>query len=190
MLDKAGVTTQTNLCASLNVCVDCFSSLSHAKVPRLALANHLYRGHLPHQFHDLTWVEEMVCAVYRNTAHVTQLYQSTDAAQPFILHGNTCVHETNVISTVTVLPHTPADINGMLSVVFVGPAKLTDKSLKTMFQVRKKLVWAFLRWLCTHNCLYWNVRLDKDIMDEYPEDGPMPGAAGRVIYDHESDVCT
>ncbi|KAG1860597.1 hypothetical protein C8R48DRAFT_636149, partial [Suillus tomentosus] len=88
----------------------------------------------------------------------------------------------------SVLPRTPADINGMLSIVFVGPTKLNDQSLKTMFQVRKKLVWAFLQWLCTHNRLYRHVRLDEDIMNQYPEDGPVPGVADRVIYDHESDV--
>jgi hypothetical protein len=188
MLDKAALSVVSNIRASLVVCADCFSSLTHGKIPRLALANRLYRGHLPDQFRDLTWVEEMVCAIYRNTAHVTRLYQSTDAAQPFILHGNTCAHETNVVSTVSVLPHTPADINGMLSVIFVGPTKLTDNSLKTMYRVRKKLVWAFLCWLCTHNRLYRHVRLDEDVMNQYSEDGTVPGVAARVIYDHESDV--
>ncbi|KAG2104978.1 hypothetical protein BD769DRAFT_1393359 [Suillus cothurnatus] len=134
MLAKAGVATHTNVRVSLNVCSDCFSSLSHAKVLCLALANRLYRQQLPDQFHDLTWVEEM----------------SSDAAQPFILHA-------------TVLPRTPMDINGMLSVIFVGPMKLTDNSLKTMFQVWKKL---------------------------YPENGAVPGIGACVIYDHESDVHT
>jgi hypothetical protein len=132
----------------------------------------------------------MVCAIYRNTAHVTRLYQSSDTAQPFILHGNTCAHKTNIISTATVLPRTPADINGMLSVIFVGPMKLTDNSLKMMFQVQKKLVWAFLQWLCAHNRLYHNVRLDEDIMNQYPENGAVPGIGARVIYDHQSDVHT
>ncbi|KAG1764938.1 hypothetical protein EDD22DRAFT_766274, partial [Suillus occidentalis] len=163
----------------VNVCRDCLSSLNHAKVPRLALANHLYRGQLPNQFHDLTWIKEMVCAIYQNTAHVTRLYQSTDAAQPFVLHGNTCAHETNIISTIAVLPRAPADINGMLSVVFVRPTKLTDSSLKTMFQVHKNKVWAFLLWLCAHNHLYRHVRLDKDVMNQYSEDGPIPGISAR-----------
>jgi hypothetical protein len=69
------------------------------KIPRLALANSLYRGVLPAQFEDLTWVEETV------------------------LHGNTCAHDMNIISTASVLSRTPADINGMLSIVFVGAGK-------------------------------------------------------------------
>ncbi|KAG2108698.1 uncharacterized protein F5147DRAFT_694504 [Suillus discolor] len=40
-----------------------------AKVPRLALRNNLYRGDLPVQFQDLTWIEEKICAIYCVTAH-------------------------------------------------------------------------------------------------------------------------
>lgn len=43
---------------------DCHSALNNKRVPRLSLANHLYRGKLPIEFQDLTWVEEMVCAKY------------------------------------------------------------------------------------------------------------------------------
>jgi hypothetical protein len=78
---------------------------------------------LPDEFCDLTWVEGMVCAKYRNTAHVTHIYGSSDPSQPKIFHGNTCAQEMNVISTASVLPWTPADINGLLSVVFVGSGK-------------------------------------------------------------------
>ena len=104
----------------------------------MALANNLYHGILPDKFQELTWVEEMVCAIYRNTAHITCLFGSTDPIQPTMFHGNTCAHEMNTVSTASVLPCTPADINGMLSVVFVGPQKLYPKSLGKMFRIRKK----------------------------------------------------
>jgi hypothetical protein len=45
-------------------------------------------------------------------------------------------HSQNVISTATVLPHTPADVNDMLSVVFVGPGSAVPTS--SVF-IRKKL---------------------------------------------------
>ena len=73
-------------------------------MPKFALVNNLYQGQLPVQFMDLTWVEEMVCARYQYTAHITRLFQSNDPALPNVLHRNTCVHEMNVISTATVLP--------------------------------------------------------------------------------------
>ena len=107
----------------LDICMQCHSSLSKGTMPKFALANNLYRGRLPSQFHDLTWVEEMVCARYRYMAHITCLFQSHDPALPNVLHGNTCAHKMNVVSTASVLPRTPADINETLSVVFIGPGK-------------------------------------------------------------------
>jgi len=49
-----------NIC--LDICMQCHSCLSKGTMPKFALANNLYRGCLPSRFHDLTWVEEMVCA--------------------------------------------------------------------------------------------------------------------------------
>ncbi|KAG2107451.1 uncharacterized protein F5147DRAFT_802633, partial [Suillus discolor] len=181
MLDKTGILVCTLDSTTLNVCGQCFKSLSRAKMPCFALANKLYQGHLLAQFCDLTWVEEMVCAIYRNMAHVTRLYQSSDPAQPLVFHGNTCAHETNIVSTAEVLPRTPADINGMLMVVFVGPLKLTPQSLKTLFVMTHGL-WSFLCWLCNHNHLYEHIILDEAVMNLYPEDGTVPGVADRIIY--------
>ncbi|KAG1808799.1 hypothetical protein EV424DRAFT_1350231 [Suillus variegatus] len=100
-------------------------SLSKAKIPWYSLANKLYRGHLPDRFSELTWVEEIM------------LYQPSDTSHLLLLHGNTCTHETNIISTVNVLPCTPADINGMLSVIFIGPDKMYPQSLNTIFHIHK-----------------------------------------------------
>ncbi|KIM39066.1 hypothetical protein M413DRAFT_75392, partial [Hebeloma cylindrosporum] len=183
LLDKNGVVESTSTQARLNVCPECCASLKRNKVPRLAVANNLYRGVLPDQFQDLTWVEEMVCAIYRNTAHITRLYGSSDPAQPTVLHGNTCAHDMNTVSTASVLPRTPADINGMLSVVFVGTNKLDPKSLGKMFRVRKRKVWDFLLWLRNHNRLYANLPLDLDTMNLYPEDGMLPGIEDRILQD-------
>ena len=75
----------------------------------------------------------MVCARYRYTAHITRLFQSSDPALPNVLHGNTCAHEMNVVSTASVLPRTPSDINETLSVVFVGPGKFRREFLKDVY---------------------------------------------------------
>ncbi len=65
--------------------------------------------------------------------------------QPFFMV--TCAHDMNTVSTATVLPHTPTDINGILSVVFVGAGNFNPKSLGKMFRIRKMKVWNFLLWL-------------------------------------------
>ncbi|KAJ3554887.1 hypothetical protein NP233_g12331 [Leucocoprinus birnbaumii] len=146
----------------------------------------MYRGVLPPEFCDLTWVEEMVCALYRNTAHITRLYGSSDPGQPTVLHGNTCAHEMNVISTATVLPRTPADINDMLSIVFIGAKKPDSKSLKHIFRVRKQKICDFLDWLRVNNTLYSNIPIVAELMDLYPDDDVLPGIDGRILHDKES----
>ncbi|KAG1851338.1 hypothetical protein DFJ58DRAFT_661660, partial [Suillus subalutaceus] len=47
-----------------------------------------------------------------------------DPAQPWVAHGNICAHEMNVVSTASVLPRTPADINGLLSHCVCWPLKI------------------------------------------------------------------
>ena len=104
ILEKQGIDVISPSKISLSICNECYHSLKRNKMPRFALANKLYRGTLPEHFKDLTWVEEMACAIYRNTAHITRLYGSSDPAQPTVLHGNTCAHDMNVVSTASVLP--------------------------------------------------------------------------------------
>ena len=183
MLYKPAVHCTSGISASLTICKDCYSSLEKEKMPKYALANKLYHGELPSEFKYLTWMEEMVCAKFRNTAYVTRLFGSTDPALPLVLHGNTCAHEMNVISTASVLPRTPSDINDMLSVVFIGPGKLQQKHLKNLFCIRKQKVWSFLLWLHDYNFLYSNIVLNPDILSQYPDDDCLPGLEDCIIVD-------
>ncbi|KAG1829117.1 hypothetical protein EV424DRAFT_461362 [Suillus variegatus] len=135
MLERAGIVDCSSDCVRLFLCSSCRTSLSKPdKVPRFALANNLYRGQLPLHLQDISWVEEKVCAIYCVTAHVTRLFQSSDPAQPKVFHGNTCAHDTNVVSTASVLPRTPSDVNGLLSIIFIGPGKFNAKQLGTVFR--------------------------------------------------------
>ncbi|KAG2356434.1 hypothetical protein BDR07DRAFT_1453399 [Suillus spraguei] len=156
----------------MNVCADCFTALSKDnRVSRFALANNLYRGEFPKYFEDLTWVEEKICAIYSITAHVTRLFQSSDPLQPKVFHGNICAHDMNVVSTASVLPRTPADINGFLSIIFVGPGKFKPDQMGPMFRVWNEKNWSFLVWLKHHNCLYSDVLLEPNNLMLYPADG-------------------
>lgn len=187
MLHQDGVLRADDIGAVLQICSECLSSLCSQKIPRFALANKLYRGRLPDNITDLTWVEEMVCSLYRNTAHVTRLYGSTDPSQPTVFHGNTCAHEMNIVSTAQVLPRTPSDINDMLSVVFIGSRKPSSEALSHIFRVRKSKVLAFLQWLKHYNQLYTHIPIDLNIVHLYPEDGVIPGLHDRIIHDADLD---
>ncbi|KAG0697109.1 hypothetical protein DFH29DRAFT_812170 [Suillus ampliporus] len=188
MLDKAGIVDDSSQFTAMNVCADCFVALLKKKVPQLALANGLYRGEFPEYFRDLTWVEEKICAIYSTTAHVARLFQSSDPTQLWVFHGNVCVHEMNVVSTASVSPRTPADINGFLSIVFVGPGKFNPDQLGPMFRVRKNKIWAFLMWLKHHNHLYSDIRIKRENLELYPTDDIIPGLSERVIENHKLDV--
>ena len=188
MLDRQGFKSHSADGVVMQICAECHSGLTKKKVPRLSLANHLYRGSLPEEFKDLTWIEEMVCAKYRNTAHITRIYQSSDPSQPKVFHGNTCAHDMNVVSTASVLPRTPADINGMLSVVFIGPGKFKPDNLGALFKIRKAKVWGFLLWLKEHNRLYTDMTLDPDVINLYPDDDILPGIEHCIIEDHNTQA--
>ncbi|KAG1898383.1 uncharacterized protein F5891DRAFT_1239317 [Suillus fuscotomentosus] len=176
MLERAGIVDCSSDCIHLFLCSSCcMSLLKPDKVPWFALANNLYRGQLPLHLQDISWVEEKVCAIYRVTAHVTRLFQSSDPAQPKVFHGNTCAHDMNIVSTASVLLRMPSDVNGLLSIVFIGPGKFDAKWLGTVFRVCIHKIWSFLLWLKHHNRLYAAIPLDSAIISMYPDDDILPG---------------
>ena len=187
VLDRKGFKQHDEFGIVLQICSECLSALKQNRVPRLSLANYFYRGILLDEFADMTWVEEMVCAKFRNTAHVSRIYGSSDPSQPKIFHGNTCAHEMNVLSTASVLPRTVSDVNDMLTIVFVGAGKFDPNCLRQMFTIRKRKVWSFLLWLTTYNRLYVDIALDSNILDTYPDHGLLPGIEHRVFENHTPD---
>ncbi|KDQ09732.1 hypothetical protein BOTBODRAFT_91622, partial [Botryobasidium botryosum FD-172 SS1] len=168
------------------ICKDCLSPLKAGRIPKFSLKNGLYRGVLPEDLRDLTWIEEMVCAKYRTTAHVTRLYQSSSDGDPLVLRGNTCAHDMNIVSTASVLPRTPANILGQISVVFVGPGPVTNQYLNLLqFTVRKDKVWRFLCWLKKNNPLYAGLTISLEHLNMYGDDGTIPGLLESVILDNK-----
>ncbi|KAF8217876.1 hypothetical protein K438DRAFT_1495833, partial [Mycena galopus ATCC 62051] len=124
----------------IEVCECCLSKLQQSELPKFALKNDLYRGRVPDEFSDLTWIEEMACSVYRTTAHVIRLFNSDNDKQPKAFHGNVCVHEMNIVNTATELPRTPQDIDGCISVVFIGLEKFKADAINKLFRIRRDKV--------------------------------------------------
>ncbi|KAJ3762342.1 hypothetical protein EV360DRAFT_35918, partial [Lentinula raphanica] len=166
------------------LCQECRSSLSNNKLPRLALNNHMFRGDLPDELQDVTWIEEMACALYRTTAHVTRLYNSSSPTDPLQLHGNACAHPLDVVNHANSLPWSPADLNQMLSVIFVGPRKLSISELNKLpqFIVRAPVIRKLYEHLRLHNRLYIDMPFDDNAYAAYPEYGILPGFEKRIVY--------
>ena len=73
---------------------------SHCSHPQTLLKTiYICRGFLPNHFQDLTWIEEQVCSKYQSTTFVTHLNYVNDPKHPYVLHGNTCAFDQNIIST-------------------------------------------------------------------------------------------
>lgn len=119
LLEPMGIKVNQNGSVNVYFCAECQSALGKCKLPHLALNNGLYRGELPEDLKDITWVEEMACSLYRTTAHVARLYGSSSEENPLYIHGNTCAHPMQTTSHAKKLPRTPGDVNDLITVVFV-----------------------------------------------------------------------
>ncbi|EJD34163.1 hypothetical protein AURDEDRAFT_46371, partial [Auricularia subglabra TFB-10046 SS5] len=166
----------------VQLCNECEEPLRKLRIPKLSLRNGLFRGTLPPELRDITWVEERVCALYRVTSNITRLFGSSNPELPFVLYGNTCAHPQNVVDTAKILPRTAGDVADHIGVMFVGPGKYKPKGLYT-FRVRRPKLIALMHWLIRHNRLYRDVPFDESRFDEYPKDGPLPGIETRVVHD-------
>lgn len=177
ILDPAGFTysVQDGQQATLHVCKLCYSSFSAQgppKIPRLALANHLFRGQLPPQFLDLTWVEEVVCAQSRAVCHIVRVYETGSSDKSaWKLKGNICAVPQNLSSLARVLPNTPSSLTDMISISFVGTRAPDKVALSKFLYIRKAKVWDFLCWLKENNPLYAGISLSAENMQLYPENG-------------------
>ncbi|KAE9392554.1 hypothetical protein BT96DRAFT_830479 [Gymnopus androsaceus JB14] len=192
MLNPEGIQATDIECKSFQVylCQECLTSLSKNRLPRLALNNNLFRGELPDDLKDVTWVEEMAVALYRTTAFVSRIYGTSNAGDPLQLHGNVCAHPLDFVANTKKLPWTPADLNDLISIVFVGRQRLTKEQLNklTQYFVRQSVIRRLLNYLCRHHIQYLGIPPPDELsLSLYPENGLLPGLADRIVYDHESD---
>ncbi|THU80872.1 hypothetical protein K435DRAFT_601991, partial [Dendrothele bispora CBS 962.96] len=169
------------------ICSDCENSLEKGKRPVYSLSNFNMRGNLPYEFHDVTFAEEMVCAIYRNTSHVSRLFQSNDERDSRKLYGNTCAFEANVLDVARKLPRTPSYICKYLTVVFVGPGQLKKEDImkSTHYRVRRPVIARLLHWLHQNSGMYSSFPPDPFNLNQYPEDGVLPGLLENVVYDQK-----
>ncbi|KAE9384567.1 hypothetical protein BT96DRAFT_841991, partial [Gymnopus androsaceus JB14] len=106
----------------------------------LALNNHMYRGELPPDLQDITWVEEVVCSLYCTTAHVARIFGSSSDSEPFQMCGNTCAHSMNLFKNAIMLPWAPSDLNDIITIVFIGPRKLRREELSKLTPRKTEIV--------------------------------------------------
>ena len=87
----------------------------------------------------------------------------------------------NVVLTAGVLPHTPSNINNLLSVILLDQKNSNQK------------IWAACFVTKFQNCKFLGMFKDKQLTVSrywsitfwYPEDGPLPDIESRVVHDSE-----
>ncbi|KAJ3904929.1 hypothetical protein F5879DRAFT_800659, partial [Lentinula edodes] len=187
LMDKRGIHCIDIDCSlfAIYFCSECYNSLRRVSMPRLALNNYLYRGELIEGIENITWVEEMACAIYHTSAHVARIYGSSSAGDSLQLHGNVCAHPLDICSVAKKLPWSPADLNDLITVVFVSKAKLKQHDLQKLkpYFVRRSIIRMLLSDLCHRNRLYVGLyTLDSSMLELYPDNDLLPGLQERIVY--------
>ncbi|KAJ7750566.1 hypothetical protein B0H16DRAFT_1318658, partial [Mycena metata] len=174
ILCSAGL-TNIDLPVGMSVCKPCADSLSVGKLPKFALANHLYYGHeaLPplvkDAFESSSIFERMlVCRVRYNSVCCRfkgSEYDPNEEELPRTaalrnqrqgVRGNVMVTPLDVIRLNAVLPPPPEQIRDTMSVVFIGTVPPTRQTISRLgpVLVRKSRVKIMLDFLLDHNPYY------------------------------------
>ena len=170
---------------------------SARKLPRFSWKNNKYLGTLPEEFHDMTLAERQICSLSHAVTHITKIYvsKSTSATEDDIystkLHGNVCAFPTNNHRLANHLPNTLADLNNILTVVYIGHRKPKKTNFRYVLRVRKQKVSDYLSYLLTHHKSYKELP-DSHVLwerlKELPEDDVPTGLFEQVAESVSNDV--
>jgi len=92
------------------------------------------------------------------------------------MRGNVTTYELNMdgISSMVqgkLMPHPPAVLASLISVMFIGLGQLPRQWLCTTFRVRQQFVFEALRWLKENNQKYYgDIEISVQRIEELPED--------------------
>ena len=160
------------------VCDECLSKLRENKVPRLALANDMWIGEVPFELSVLTLPEQMLIARNFPAALIIKMYPKAKGARSLNngLQGNVSTYrlDTKEIASMiggNLMPHPTKVLASTISVTFVGPKNLPEKSLPGFLRVRRARVRTALAWLRENNPLYADIIISEERLSQVFEDG-------------------
>jgi len=149
-------------------------------LPKHALANNLWLGKVPHELSMLTLPEQLLISRHFPRCYVVKLYPWEGwAFNPKHLQqgikGNVSLYNMNTNAIVEMLegqllPHPAMQLASVLVVTLVGSNKLPKKWLKTIFRVRRRVVFEALWWLKRNNELYRDIVISYKRLQNLPED--------------------
>ncbi|KAH9855238.1 hypothetical protein C2E23DRAFT_724926, partial [Lenzites betulinus] len=163
---------------------ECCSCLRRCTLPPLALANKLYRGPVPSELRDLTFIEEQIIARCRSKCCIVHLRtDSEDEDAPVLpstqrgFKGHIIIHPQRAEQVAAILPPTVEDIVTPICVIFVGSVVPTKQWLERKAKplvVRRERIRAALCWLKANNPLYRSIEIDERRLEDIPIEGLLP----------------
>jgi len=194
VVDQDGVVdTEDGL--SLQLCNRCHSSLSHKKLPRLAVANLNVLGPVPSEMKGMTMVEEMLIARCRTKHCIVKLQDHrSDVSLPSSqrgFKGHVIVYPQKVEELSSVLPPPVDDVVHPICILFIGSTPPSQSWLKEKaypLVVRRELVRQNLIWLKAHNPLYKDVEINEERLQALPVDGLLDYTIEHIKTSDDPDV--
>lgn len=179
------------------VCNGCRADLRNSKVPRLALANNLWLGPVPHVLKRLTFVEKILIARVRHTCAFVKV-----ASGMRKMKANIIAFESPIQKIYNILPPPREDLDEVLAILFTGPCKPTTEDFaRTPFLVRRNAVVEALEWLRLNHSDYADIQISHENAMQYEEDMPPVSVEyrkndtnkvpeGTSVFNHEEEEGT
>ncbi|KAG2028931.1 hypothetical protein BDR03DRAFT_936910 [Suillus americanus] len=162
------------------VCNECSQALTNNLMLKLALANNLWIGDVPHELAILTLPEQLLVSHYFPRCYIFKLYpKDHHASNPNHLQrgmmGNVSLYNMNTDAVVMILegqllPHPAVSLASVIAVTYVGTKKLPKTWLKSTFRVRRRIVYEALMRLKCHNEIYKDIAISDEHLSSLPED--------------------
>lgn len=172
----------------------------------MSLANGLWVGDIPIILHILTLPEHVLVARFFPAAYIIKLYPAKKGACAWPssglhsgVHGNVSTYCLNTadIAKMTdsqIMPPSPTILAATISVTFVGPRNIPDKTMPGFLWVNHCCIHEALLWLKENNPIYRNIVVSIDQLNELPlDDVPheimslMKHSDDFVQFAHEND---
>ncbi|KAG8723929.1 hypothetical protein FRC09_001109 [Ceratobasidium sp. 395] len=169
-----------------DVCHECLHDLNGSKdlPPKHSLANNLWIGEIPWQLQCLTLAEQLLVARVFPRVLLIKLYprgrsqrnMPADQVQTG-LRGNVTSFELNSAAIADMIagkymPQQCDILASILSVTFIGRAKIRDPDTLHMLRVRRGPVGDALKWLKENNPKYYgDIIISQTRLDALPDDG-------------------
>jgi hypothetical protein len=166
-------------------------------MPKMALANNLWVGEVPFELMGLTVPEQLLIARHYPRCYIFKLFPRDVDSHVSLdrlytgMAGNASLYDLNTQEVVEMLkgqrmPSPVKTLASVIAITFVGTKKLPVDWLKKTFWVRRRVVYDALFWLQGHNPIYADICIDRDRLEELPDDD-VPEELLTIVRQEEDD---